>query len=121
MKPITLLTLTLPAVLGTPAPAAPGSVAERDNDNTACNPYTDWGHTQGALGFYCSNFADWPGEDYHCVRYKNADYCSGKVFCSDSQPCKGNGICRWGVCVEKVNGNLCARTCTYVSVLLSPF
>jgi hypothetical protein len=119
MKPTTLLTFTLPAVIGTPAPtpAAADTVVKRgNNDTTSCNPYTDWGHTQGALGFYCSNFADWPAEDYHCVRYKNADYCSGKIWCSDSQPCKGNGICRWGVCVEKVNGKHCARTCTYVSI-----
>ncbi|EAQ86208.1 predicted protein [Chaetomium globosum CBS 148.51] len=115
MKAFTLLTLAVPAVLGSPAPAplADGIVAAR-GDNTSCNPYTDWGHTQGANGYYCHNFGDWPApEDYHCVRYKSADYCSGKAYCSDANPCKGNGICRWGVCVEKVNGKQCQRTCDY--------
>ena len=120
MKAFTLFALALPAVLGTPAPpsAADGTTVKRD-DNSRCNPYTDWGHSQGAVGYYCHNFADWPAEDYHCVRYKNADYCSGKAFCSDTDPCKGNGICRWGVCVEKVNGKQCQRTCDYVSTTLS--
>ncbi|KAH6856384.1 hypothetical protein B0I37DRAFT_367234 [Chaetomium sp. MPI-CAGE-AT-0009] len=113
MKALTLFALALPAVLGTPAPApADDTVVQRD-DNTRCNPWTDWGHSQGAVGYYCANLADYPYEDYHCVRYKNADYCNGKGFCSYTDPCKGNAICRYGFCYEKVNAKQCQRTCDY--------
>jgi hypothetical protein len=119
MKVQALLALAIPAVLGTPAPLAAdadgSTVAARDED-TSCNPSTDWGHTQGAVSFYCHNFGEWWENNYHCVKYKSADYCSGKIYCNSNNDCKGNDICRWGVCLQKVNGKQCQRTCTYVSV-----
>ncbi|KAK4119698.1 hypothetical protein N657DRAFT_247631 [Parathielavia appendiculata] len=108
MKVFALLAFALPAVLGSPAGA--GTIVQRDPD-TSCNPYTDWGHTQGAHSYYCGTFGDYPNYEFHCVRYKSADYCNGKAYCSDKQPCGGNAICSYGVCVEKVNGKHCKRTC----------
>lgn len=116
MKPVTFLLAALPAALGTPAPAPEPAPVEPRYVNSTCNPYTDWGHTQGAVGYYCANMATdwWATPDYHCVRYKSADYCAGKAYCSASNPCPGDGICRWGICMDLVNGKACGRTCTYV-------
>ena len=99
------------AVLGSPSPA----VVERQ-ENSACNPYTDWGHTQGTQSYHCYNFAGWfESPDYHCVSYKSADFCNGKAYCDASKPCTGNQICRYGICLTKVNAKQCQKTCSNVS------
>jgi hypothetical protein len=124
MKAQALLALAIPAVLGTPAPLAAdadGSTVVARDEDTSCNPYTDWGYSQGAITFCCHNFGEWwEGNNCHCVKYKSADYCSGKNNCDSNNQCTGNGICRWGVCLEKVNRKHCKRTCTFVSVSI-PF
>ncbi|KAK4224084.1 hypothetical protein QBC38DRAFT_27007 [Podospora fimiseda] len=110
MKRVTTLFTLLPAILATPAPE--GIIAERQVDST-CNPYTDWGHTQGTHSYFCANLADWPSTNYQCVSYKTPDFCSGKIYCDSSKPCNGNEVCYYGICVQKVNTKQCQRTCTY--------
>lgn len=106
--------------LGAPEPATLRSARDANNNNnnhSACDPYTDWGHTQGAKTFYCHNFAPtwYDPPDFRCVSFKSADYCSGKNHCSDDPDCPGGQVCRWGMCLEIVNGKHCQRTCTWVS------
>ncbi|KAM7206117.1 hypothetical protein V8F20_002899 [Naviculisporaceae sp. PSN 640] len=107
----------LPAVLATPAPGAgagpeAASLSQRAVDST-CNPYTDWGHTQGTHSYFCADLGVWPSPDYNCVSYKTTDFCSGKIYCDSSNPssCGGNSICYYGICVQKVNAKQCQRTC----------
>jgi hypothetical protein len=89
-------------------------IAERDFDDTSCNPDTAFGHFQGTHSYFCANIAEGSETpDYHCVSYKTTDYC-GKT-CSDTQDCSGIAICRFGICVLKVNSKQCERICTVVS------
>ncbi|RFN54479.1 hypothetical protein FIE12Z_1267 [Fusarium flagelliforme] len=81
-------------------------------EDTTCNPYTAWGHTQGSKNYFCANLADWPSADYNCVAYKSADFCSGKVYCDNSKPCPSSQTCYYGICVQPVNGKQCQRTCS---------
>ncbi|KAK0736728.1 hypothetical protein B0T21DRAFT_451406 [Apiosordaria backusii] len=113
MKAQALLALAIPAVLGTPAPlpAVTGSIiAEHASDDTSCDPNTEFGRTQGSQFYFCHNIAVW-SEDYHCVSYKTADFCSGKVYCSDIEKCPGDDICLNGLCLTKVNRKQCQRNC----------
>ncbi|KAK4163759.1 hypothetical protein QBC43DRAFT_289635 [Cladorrhinum sp. PSN259] len=109
-----ILTTLLPVIMASPAPGPDGSVPERRADST-CNPYTDWGHTQGTHSYFCANLAPWPSSDYNCVEYKSADYCSGKIYCDSANvnSCGGSAVCYYGICVQKVNAKQCQRTCTY--------
>lgn len=108
-----LLTTTILALLPTGILAS-AVIAERDVPS-ACNPYTDWGHTQGTHSYFCANLdPNWPATDYHCVEYKSVDFCSNKIFCTyPSGPgCSANEICYYGICVQKVNAKQCQRTCS---------
>ncbi|KAK4209660.1 hypothetical protein QBC37DRAFT_351482 [Rhypophila decipiens] len=112
MKLTTILTV-LPA-MALASPADIGTIENRQA-NSACNPYTDWGHTQGTHSYFCANLGAYPSEDYKCVEYKTTDYCSGNVYCDSSNlaSCGGNSICYYGLCVKPVNAKQCQRTCTY--------
>ncbi|KAF4335189.1 hypothetical protein FBEOM_10933, partial [Fusarium beomiforme] len=78
------------------------AVRPREEDTT-CNPYTDWGHTQGTKSYFCVTLAQWPQVDYHCASYKSADFCSGKIYCEPSNPCGGNQVYYYGICIQLVN------------------
>ncbi|KAH7193923.1 uncharacterized protein B0J16DRAFT_412470 [Fusarium flagelliforme] len=83
-------------------------------EDTTCNPYTDWGHVKGSKSYYCYNLGDWQSApDYQCVSYKTADFCSGKAYCDTSKDCPSSQICRYGICLQPVDGKQCQRTCTY--------
>lgn len=112
MKFLATILTFLPAVLATPTPE--GAITERQVDSK-CDPYRDWGRTQGMRTTFCANLASWPESDYQCISYKSADFCSGKIYCdtNNSNSCGGNEICYYGICVQKVNAKQCQRTCTY--------
>ncbi|KAK3994456.1 hypothetical protein QBC44DRAFT_44373 [Cladorrhinum sp. PSN332] len=112
MKLLATILMILPAIMATPAPEGHAAILESRADST-CNPYTDWGHTQGTHSYFCANLAEWPSIDNHCISYKSGDYCSGKIFCDAAKPCNGNSICYYGICVEKANAKQCQRTCSY--------
>ncbi|KAK4098479.1 hypothetical protein N658DRAFT_509475 [Parathielavia hyrcaniae] len=112
MKVFALLALAgLPAaVLGTPT-ADTVTIAERSGSDTSCNPYKEWGSTRGSYSYYCASFGDYPRYDFHCVKYKNKDYCSGKAFCRRDSDCSSSSVCHDGICVKKVKSKYCRRTC----------
>lgn len=116
MKLLALLSL-LPALIQASPAAAPEApeLAVRQADS-ACNPYTDWGHTRGTKTYFCANLAGGPNTDYHCISYKSADYRSGKIYCdySGNKNCPGNNsFCHHGICVDKANVKQCQRTSSY--------